>query len=110
MHAYAELLCPSPIPWLDMQFGIHMFDLKSASFAAGQNQLLAPIDITFDQGCVHGLIGHNGSGKSTLLKLLARQHPASSGKVQFDGRSLADWGDREFARQVAYLPQQLPPA
>ncbi len=52
------------------------------------------------------LIGHNGSGKSTLLKILARQHPASGGTVRFAGKPLNEWGDREFARKLAYLPQQ----
>jgi iron complex transport system ATP-binding protein len=57
-----------------------------------------------------GLIGHNGSGKSTLLKLLARQQPASDGSIRFAGQALHAWGNREFARKVAYLPQQTPPA
>jgi iron complex transport system ATP-binding protein len=87
-----------------------VFELRAASFSVAGRVLLRPTDLAFREGGVCGLIGHNGSGKSTLLKLLARQQPASSGEILFDGRPLADWGDREFARQVAYLPQQLPPA
>jgi iron complex transport system ATP-binding protein len=57
-----------------------------------------------------GLIGHNGSGKSTLIKLLARQQLPSSGHLTLDGKPLPSWKSRDFARQVAYLPQQLPAA
>lgn len=87
-----------------------MFDLKSASFAVDGKVLLHPTDLSFAEGQVYGLIGHNGSGKSTLLKLLARQQPGTAGEILLDGRELQTWGTREFARQVAYLAQRLPPA
>ena len=87
-----------------------MFEMKSASFTVNDRTLLHPTDLRFEQGQVYGLIGHNGSGKSTLLKLLARQQPLSDGENLFDGKRLPDWGNREFARQVAYLPQHLPSA
>ena len=87
-----------------------MFEMKSASFTVNDRTLLHPTDLRFEQGQVYGLIGHNGSGKSTLLKLLARQQPLSDGEILFDGKPLPDWGNREFARQVAYLPQHLPSA
>ncbi|WP_349920436.1 ATP-binding cassette domain-containing protein [Aeromonas veronii] len=87
-----------------------MFEMKSASFAVNDRQLLQPTDLRFEQGQVYGLIGHNGSGKSTLLKLLARQQPLSGGEILFDDKPLSDWSNRDFARQVAYLPQHLPSA
>lgn len=87
-----------------------MFDVVAATFEVNGNCLLHATDLNFDEGRVHGLIGHNGSGKSTLLKLLAQQQPPSEGEVRFDGRPLSAWGNREFARQVAYLPQHLPNA
>ncbi|MBP5979255.1 MAG: ATP-binding cassette domain-containing protein [Halomonas sp.] len=85
-----------------------MFEVKGATFAINDKPLLQPIEHTFQQGKVYGLIGHNGSGKSTLIKLMAQQQPASQGDIYFDQRPLSDWGNREFARQVAYLPQHLP--
>lgn len=87
-----------------------MFTLTQATFSIPQRVLLHPISLTFEQGKVYGLIGHNGSGKSTLIKLLAKQQPLSGGQIFFQNRPLADWASREFARQVAYLPQQLPNA
>lgn len=87
-----------------------MFELNTVSFAVNGHCLLQPTDLCFREGLIYGLIGHNGSGKSTLLKLLARQQRASSGHVRLDGRPVDDWGTREFARQVAHLPQNLPGA
>lgn len=48
-------------------------------------------------------------GQPTLVKLLARQLAPTAGTIRYAGKPLADWGARQFARQVAYLPQQTPP-
>jgi len=85
-----------------------MYALHDLSFTVAGRPLLQPLSLQIPDGRVTGLIGHNGSGKSTLIKLLARQQAASAGNIELDGRPLDAWSDREFARQVAYLPQQLP--
>lgn len=87
-----------------------MFQIDNVSFSVPDRTLLHAISLEFEQGKVYGLIGHNGSGKSTLIKLLAKQHSLSSGNISFDNKPLAQWSAREFAKQVAYLPQQLPQA
>jgi iron complex transport system ATP-binding protein len=87
-----------------------IYSLSAVSYAVDCHPLLHPIDLELSAHRVHGLIGHNGSGKSTLIKLLARQQPATSGTILFEGQRLAAWSDRAFARKVGYLPQQLPPA
>ncbi|KAA8995496.1 Fe3+-hydroxamate ABC transporter ATP-binding protein FhuC [Affinibrenneria salicis] len=86
------------------------FTLQDASFSVAGRALLHPLSLTFPAGKVCGLIGHNGSGKSTLLKILGRHQPASGGGALLGQRPLADWDNKTFARQVAYLPQQLPAA
>ncbi|WP_414161652.1 Fe3+-hydroxamate ABC transporter ATP-binding protein FhuC [Serratia sp. BNK-10] len=86
------------------------FALDNASFAVPGRVLLQPLSLRFPQGKVCGLIGHNGSGKSTLLKLLGRHHAPSGGQVLLNRQPLTQWDSKSFARQVAYLPQQLPAA
>ncbi|MEN4144270.1 Fe3+-hydroxamate ABC transporter ATP-binding protein FhuC [Serratia marcescens] len=86
------------------------FALDNASFAVPGRVLLQPLSLSFPQGNVCGLIGHNGSGKSTLLKLLGRHHAPSGGQVLLNRQPLEQWDSKSFARQVAYLPQQLPAA
>ncbi len=87
-----------------------MFKLEEACYRVNGKTLLQPTDLRFEAAGIHGLIGHNGSGKSTLLKLLAGQLIPTAGQACFDGRSISQWNGRLFARQVAYLPQQLPPS
>ncbi|MEN4694350.1 Fe3+-hydroxamate ABC transporter ATP-binding protein FhuC [Pantoea agglomerans] len=86
------------------------FTLKNASFEVPGRTLLQPLSLTFPPGKVTGLIGHNGSGKSTLLKMLGRHHAASSGEVLLNQQPVGRLNSKAFARQVAYLPQQLPAA
>lgn len=87
-----------------------MFSVENATFDIPTRRLLHPISLQFERGKVYGLIGHNGSGKSTLIKLLAKQNPYSSGRITFNQKELNEWSNREFAKQVAYLPQHLPQA
>ena len=86
------------------------FSLDRVTFRVPGRTLLHPLSLTFPAGKVTGLIGHNGSGKSTLLKMLGRHQAPSDGEVLLDGQPLDSWGSKAFARKVAYLPQQLPPA
>jgi iron-chelate-transporting ATPase len=83
-----------------------LFSIEAASFAVNGRTLLHPLDLTLPQGRVTGLIGHNGSGKSTLIKLLGRQQAPTQGVIRFLGAPLVTWRARDFARHVAYLPQQ----
>lgn len=86
-----------------------MFDIHAAGYRIADRTLLQATTTRFVPGQVCGLIGHNGSGKSTLLKLLARQQAPSDGEIYFAGHNITQWRSRAFARQVAYLPQSLPP-
>ena len=86
------------------------FSLDGVAFDVPGRRLLDAITLDLPAGRVVGLVGHNGSGKSTLLKLLARQESPSEGRLLFGGRDLAQWGARDFARAVAYLPQSTPAA
>ncbi|MDU8923858.1 ATP-binding cassette domain-containing protein [Pasteurellaceae bacterium LIM206] len=87
-----------------------MFRLNQVSFGIPGRTLLHPISLVFERGKVYGLIGHNGSGKSTLIKLMARQNKLSSGEITLNDKPIEQWESREFAREVAYLPQHLPTA
>jgi iron complex transport system ATP-binding protein len=87
-----------------------IYELDALGFSIDGRMLLAPLTLALSARTVVGLIGHNGSGKSTLVKLLARQQTPSSGSIRFEGRTLDSWSSREFARKIAYMPQQTPQA
>jgi branched-chain amino acid transport system permease protein len=57
-------------------------------------------DVSFDvrSGEILGLIGPNGSGKTTLINIATGLYTADSGRVVFDGRSLAGKRPAAIAR------------
>lgn len=87
-----------------------MFSMDNVSISIFGQKLLHSLSLHFPANQVTGLIGHNGSGKSTLLKILGRHYVASSGEIVLNNIPVRKWKSKAFARQVAYLPQQLPTA
>ena len=82
--------------------------LTCTEVSAGYGAELIVKDVTLEipDGKITALIGPNGSGKSTLLKVLGRQLTPVSGGVDLDGRRISDFGARQFARRLSFLPQQ----
>jgi ABC-type nitrate/sulfonate/bicarbonate transport system ATPase subunit len=44
--------------------------------------LMDPLNITFEDGRIYGILGRSGCGKSTLLKTIAKMHKPLSGSIQ----------------------------
>ena len=86
-----------------------MFELRDISKRHGGREVLGIDRLSLGEEGVTAILGQNGSGKSTLLSLLARQSRADAGDIDLCGKSLSQPAQRAFARQVAYLPQRLPP-
>ncbi|MDX1587568.1 MAG: ABC transporter ATP-binding protein [Oleiphilaceae bacterium] len=76
----------------------------------GRNEILRLDRLHLSGDELTVVLGHNGSGKSTLMQLLARQITPQQGQVRLNDRPLADYSQKSLARQLAFLPQQLPPA
>ncbi|NLT14708.1 MAG: glycine betaine/L-proline ABC transporter ATP-binding protein [Clostridiales bacterium] len=55
-------------------------------------------DISFDveRGKIFTLIGLSGSGKSTVVRCLNKLHPATSGKIFFEGRDIEEFSKQEL--------------
>ncbi len=69
------------------------------------------VDIELQPGTMTLLLGPNGSGKSTLLRILAGLLAPTGGQVETaQGRDPTDLNSQERARQLAYLPQNMPAA
>lgn len=79
--------------------------IDSLSFSIGGKPLLRDVSARIGQGETWSIIGPNGAGKSTLLKCLMRICNDWTGQVLLHGRNLAQFSQRELARQVAYVPQ-----
>lgn len=73
----------------------------------GDIEVLADVTLTFDQPGMVALTGPNGAGKSTLLNIMSGLRGGFQGSCQLNGRNIAAWPRREFAREVALVPQSL---
>ncbi|MBA2953207.1 ATP-binding cassette domain-containing protein [Nocardioides sp. MAH-18] len=73
----------------------------------GPVRVLHGIDLTVERGEVVVLLGANGAGKTTTLRALCQLPGLStSGRVDFDGRSLVGCRTEEVVRRgIAHVPQ-----
>ncbi len=49
---------------------------------------LKHVDLAFESGEIHAIVGENGAGKSTLIKLLTGVYPKTSGEIIWEGRAV----------------------
>ena len=54
----------------------------------GKTVVLQDINVLFEKGKIHGLIGRNGSGKTMLMKCICGFVPVSSGEIIINGKIL----------------------
>ena len=64
-------------------------------------------DVTFHipKGKVISMIGPNGAGKSTVMGIISRLIARDSGMVDFGGKDIVKWNNRELAKRLAILTQ-----
>jgi branched-chain amino acid transport system ATP-binding protein len=69
-------------------------------------EVLHGFDLTVAAGSVVALLGPNGAGKTTALKVIAGQHPASSGEVLLFGHRVNGTAPDRLARSgVCVIPE-----
>src|SRR5260370_34937257 len=63
--------------------------LKGLDKRFGATHALKAVDLIFEAGEIHAIVGENGAGKSTLIKLLTGVYLRSGGDVYWEGRPVA---------------------
>ena len=63
--------------------------LKGLDKRFGATHALKSVDLIFEKGEIHAIVGENGAGKSTLIKLLTGVHVRSGGEVYWEGQPVA---------------------
>jgi len=74
---------------------------------------LDAVDLAFDAGEVHAVVGENGAGKSTLLKIVAGAARPDAGEIRWDGTPVTFASPRDALRRgitVIYQELALVPA
>lgn len=80
-----------------------VIDVRGLTKTFGQFRALDQVDLTVEQGHVHGFLGPNGAGKSTTIRVLLGLLKADGGSATVLGRD--PWRDVvELHRKLAYVP------
>jgi ABC-type uncharacterized transport system ATPase subunit len=66
------------------------------------------ISLTFEPGCIYGLLGENGAGKSTLMKILSGYQQPTSGILRLDGHQVSFSSPSDALRQGIGMLYQDP--
>ncbi|WP_202901182.1 ABC transporter ATP-binding protein [Methylocaldum szegediense] len=82
-----------------------VLEARNIVFGYSDRVVLNGVSVQVEAGKVVSLLGPNGTGKSTLLKILLGIKRPAKGEVLLDGTPLARIAPREYARNVAYVPQ-----
>lgn len=59
---------------------------------------LNKLDLSFDKGIIHGLIGPNGSGKTTFFNVVSGLVPVTEGQIVFDGTDITQIKSHHIAK------------
>src|ERR1700677_1644153 len=69
--------------------GASLLSLQKLDKRFGATHALKAVDLAFDQGEIHAIVGENGAGKSTLIKLLTGVHSRTAGDIFWQGQPVA---------------------
>jgi ABC-2 type transport system ATP-binding protein len=69
---------------------IPFLELKNITKQYGSKQVLKNISLSIFPGEIISFLGINGAGKTTLSSIIATLHPATSGTIHFQGKSIYD--------------------
>jgi branched-chain amino acid transport system ATP-binding protein len=84
---------------------VSLLEVEGLRAAYGQVRVLEAIDFSIERGRRVAMLGPNGAGKTTVLRALSGM-VKTSGRMEFDGRSIAGKATADIARRgVAHVPE-----
>ncbi|MCF6322385.1 MAG: sugar ABC transporter ATP-binding protein [Rhizobiaceae bacterium] len=91
-----------------------LLTLSRVSKRFGETQALSEIEVMFQAGKCHALVGENGAGKSTLGKILLGVHQPDQGEILLEGTSVSLSSPAEggklglvgIAQELSLLPER----
>ncbi len=76
-------------------------EVSGLSLVIGTEPILTDINISFEQGKIHGLIGRNGSGKTMLMKCICGFVRPTAGSIYVKGKELGK--DTDFPESLGLI-------
>ena len=81
-------------------------ELKNICMYFSRKKVLDGVNITFEEGKIHALLGDNGAGKSTLANILNGELKPTSGSILIDGKeTLLKNAKQAIQHGIAYVHQ-----
>lgn len=80
-------------------------EVNNLSFSFGNGAVLNSVSFNVEEGEYLAIVGPNGAGKTTLLKNIMRILSGGSGYIRVAGTDIRNYGQRELARKISYVPQ-----
>lgn len=86
----------------------HVITTRKLGVSYDGMDVLSDITLSVEEGDFLSLLGPNGAGKTTLIKALTGLIRDVHGEIDLYGRPVHTYKKKDFARYVAFLPQDLP--
>lgn len=79
----------------------NIITVNGAALTIGQTQILKNINISFEKGKIHGLVGRNGSGKTMLMKCICGFIRPTEGSIYVAEKQIGK--DCDFPESVGII-------
>ena len=79
----------------------NVIEVKDVDLIIGKDQILNNINVCFEKGKIHGLIGRNGSGKTMLMKCICGFVRYTKGEIYVEGKKIGK--DIDFPRNIGII-------
>ena len=76
-----------------------LFEARGIHKRFGHQVVLENIDLSFEPGCLSGIMGPNGAGKTTCFNVLTGSFKPDRGRVFFDGEDITGLSPNAIARR-----------
>lgn len=80
---------------------------KNINFAYDQTTILSDINVQFEKGKVHAIIGTSGSGKTTLLSILSGISNYQNGSIIYKGQEISRVSLSKYRKETSIIFQNF---
>ncbi|MBU0683647.1 MAG: ABC transporter ATP-binding protein [Candidatus Omnitrophota bacterium] len=85
----------------------NVLEIRNLFCSYGARRVIDGISFAVEKGEFLGIIGPNGVGKTTLFRAISGLLKSVDGKILFREKNVSEISPRDFASEVAVIPQNL---
>jgi len=82
------------------------FENVTFRYANTATDAIRKLNLHFEPGTTHALVGASGAGKSTILSLILRLYDPTKGAVKIDGRDLRSLTQKSLREHIGLVTQE----